>query len=114
MRFLTSRKFYYLLAAILLAGQIAGLVFCGDADCLQGSDANCAALVCSLLAKHTMPIPNSDSRQNNSCTCPCHFLIDTPKTTLYARPLVATPHHTREVVHFFSEPIRNIDHPPLA
>ncbi len=103
------------IAAMMLVGQFLGLVFCGDSNCPRGdSEENCAALICSLLSKHSVPISQSSCNPNNSCQCFCHFLIDTPKTTLYARPLVATPHHTSEVVHFFSEPIRNIDHPPLA
>ena len=38
------------------------LVWCGDADCLSGDgDADCSALVCSLLGKHTGEAGDSNS-----------------------------------------------------
>jgi hypothetical protein len=116
MSFMNSRKFYYPLETVALLGQLLGLVFCGDVvDCLQGgSDENCATLICGLLAKHaaTEPKPTSDNGLDNSCQRFCHVLIDIPETTLYLAPLVAMPHNTSKVLHFFPEPIRNIDHPP--
>jgi hypothetical protein len=115
MRFVNLLKLCYLLALILLMSQIIGLVFCGDVNCLRNrSDETCAALVCSLLSKHSTSTSQSSSSQNSSCQCFCHISIDLPETTLYAAPLVAMPLHTTEVNHLFSEPIRNIDHPPSA
>jgi len=114
MRLISLRKLHHLLAALTLSTQILGIVFCGDADCLQGdSDENCATLLCSFLGKHSEPKPISND-QNSSCQCFCHVLIDLPRITLYAAPFAGAPHYANEVLHLFSEPIRNIDHPPLA
>jgi|GEM_PF-3297781 len=115
MSFVSLQKFFNPLAKAALLVQIIGFFFCGDADCLQGSsDENCVTLVCSLLSKHTTPISPSDDEDSTSCQCFCHLLIDSPKITLGAALLVATPLHASEELHFFLEPIRNIDHPPLA
>jgi len=115
MRFASLQKFFNPLAKAAVLVQIIGLFFCGDADCLQGSSGeNCVTLVCSLLSKHTTPISPSDDENSNSCQCFCHLLIDSPKITIGATLLVATPLHASEELHFFLEPSRNIDHPPLA
>ncbi|MDZ7362058.1 MAG: hypothetical protein ONB46_15235 [candidate division KSB1 bacterium] len=115
MHFAASQKFFNPLAKSALLLQIIGLFFCGDVDCLQGSSGeNCVTLVCCLLSKHTTPISPSDDENSNSCQCFCHLLIDSPKITLGATLLVATPLRVGEELHFFLEPLRNIDHPPLA
>jgi len=115
MRFISLRKLHHLLIALTLSTQILGIVICGDTDCLQGdSDENCVTLLCNLLGKHSDPRPISNDNQNSSCRCFCHVLIDLPRITLHAAPFAVTPHYANEVLHLFSEPIRNIDHPPLA
>ncbi|MDZ7344932.1 MAG: hypothetical protein ONA90_10520, partial [candidate division KSB1 bacterium] len=115
MFFRKPKKSLLLLGLVLLAGQGLGLIFCGDIACLQGSsDENCATLVCSLLSKHSAPISPSDSSQNNFCQCFCHTLIDLPTTILRAASRAAAPLSASVAQHFFSEPIRDIDHPPVA
>ena len=115
MRFSNLRKIFHLFAALLLAVQLAGVVYCGDADCLQGSaSADCAALICGLLGKHAATNPASGDSSNDSCQCYCHGLIALPKITLDAVPLAAIPFHAGEMLPLVSSPIRDIYHPPLA
>jgi hypothetical protein len=112
---LNRRQFCSYLALATLLGQLLGLVFCSDADCLQGgSDENCATLLCGLLAKHSSPATASGSGTNDSCQCFCHVLVDLPKTSLHASLLSATPLRATEILPLFSAPIRDIDHPPLV
>jgi hypothetical protein len=115
MSFMKLRKFYYLFATVALLSQLLGLIFCGDAACLQGrSDEDCVTLLCSLLAEHAKSTPTPDDDPNNSCQCFCHLLIDLPRTTLCPAPLGVTPFHTSEKLQLVSTPIRDIDHPPSA
>lgn len=110
-----AQKFFHLIAALLLLVQLVSVVFCGDADCLQGgSTENCAALICNLLGKHSAPVPTADNTQSNSCQCYCHALIDLPKITLDAVPFATAPFHAKEALHLVSSPVRSIYHPPLA
>ena len=115
MRALKLEAFFRAIAAAMLIGQCLGVVFCGDSNCLQGdSEENCATLVCSLLSKHTVPTRQSTNDQDHSCQCFCHLLIEAPKTPVFVTPLGDTPHYVSDVIHFFSAPARNIDHPPLV
>lgn len=115
MQFAIIRKFYHLLAALALAIQLIGLVFCGDADCLQGgASADCAALICGLLGKHAATNPASNDSANDSCQCYCHSLITLHQITLNAVHLAATPFHAGEIRSLVSSPVRSIYHPPLA
>lgn len=115
MHLVKFRKVYSLAAAALLLSHLLGLFFCGDSDCLQGSAANdCAALVCSLLGKHTAPAAATDGNPNDNCQCFCHQLIHLPKLALYVAPFDATAHYPLELPHFLPTPVCNIDHPPSA
>jgi len=115
MRFGQLRKFFHLFAALLFVVQLAGVVYCGDADCLQGSaSADCAALICGLLGKHAATNPASGDSSNDSCQCYCHGLIALPKITLNAVSLAATPFHAGATLRLISSPIRSIYHPPLV
>ncbi|MCK6620830.1 MAG: hypothetical protein HUU32_10590 [Calditrichaceae bacterium] len=115
MNFISWRKVYHFLAVITLLGQVFGLVFCGDADCLQGGpDNDCATLVCSLLGKHTTPAPASDGGSNDNCQCFCHQLIHLPNLTPYVVPCYSAAYYPHESPHFPSTPVYNIDRPPSA
>jgi len=115
MNFIGWRKVYHLLAVITLLGQIFGLIFCGDADCLQGSPTNdCVTLVCSLLGKHTAPASAANSSSSDSCQCFCHQLIDLPKLTLYTATFGASAHYPLESLPLLSTPVCNTDRPPSA
>jgi hypothetical protein len=115
MSFVNLRKLYYWLGAITLFCQVLGLIFCGDADCLQGgSDADCAALICGLLGKHAATNPASNDSANDSCQCYCHSLITLPQITLNAVHLATTPFHAGEIRPLVSLPVRSIYHPPLV
>lgn len=115
MRLVNIRKSCHLLALFLLVFQFCGLIFCGDADCLQGgSTENCAALICNLLGKHSAPASTADNTQSSSCQCYCHGLIDLPKITLDAVPFATAPFHAKEALLLVSSPIHSIYHPPLV
>ncbi|MGH7494369.1 MAG: hypothetical protein ACREOO_18510 [bacterium] len=108
-------KIFYGFILIALGAQLLGLIFCGDADCLQGGpNQDCAALICGLLGKHSSTNPASEHGANDSCQCFCHVLIDLPKTSLQSAILSAASLQLVEIFHFFSTPVRDIDHPPLA
>jgi len=115
MQFANLKKLFHLFAALLLAVQLVSVVFCGDADCLQGgTDENCDALICGLLGKHAAANPAADDGQGNSCQCVCHLLIDVPRITLNAVPFAAAPFHAGAMRRLVSSPIRSIYHPPLV
>jgi hypothetical protein len=108
------KKIYWLLGSVLLSSQLLGLIFCGDAACLQGgSDESCTTLLCGLLAKHTSAPPTSDC-DSDSCQCLCHLLIDLPRTNLQVALLAVAQFHIVEASQCFSTPAHDIDHPPLA
>ena len=109
------KMLFHLLAAVLLGLQLMNVVFCGDADCLQGgSEENCTTLICNLLGKHSAPASTADNGQSSSCQCYCHGLIDLPKITFDALPYAASPFHANEAQQLVSSPVRSIYHPPLA
>lgn len=104
-----------MIGSLLLLSQFSGVIFCGDAKCLQGgSDENCATLLCGVLAKHPSPAPSSENASNSSCHCLCHLLIDIPKATLQTEHLSATNLFAAEAQYLLSTPSRDIDHPPAA
>jgi len=108
------KKNYWLFGSVLLFSQLLGVIFCGDADCLQGgSDESCTTLLCGLLAKHSSAAPAADN-DSNSCQCFCHLLIDLPKTNLQPGLFAVTQLHLVEALHCISTPVHDIDHPPLA
>jgi hypothetical protein len=114
MRVIMLRRVSFLSASIILMSQIIGLIFCGDAECLQGgSDESCTTLLCGLLAKHSSAAPTTDD-DSNTCQCLCHLLIDLPKTNLEAASCSVTQLHIIEALQCFSTPVHDIDHPPLA
>ncbi len=115
MRFVNFKNILPFFAALLLAVQLVGVVFCGDTDCLQGgTDENCDALICGLLGKHAAANPAADDGQDNSCQCVCHLLIDVPKITLNAVLLAAAPFPVGATLRLISSPVRSIYHPPLV
>lgn len=115
MRFVNLKNILPFFAALLLAVQLVGVVFCGDTDCLQGgTDENCDALICGLLGKHGAANPAANDGLDNSCQCVCHLLIDVPQITLNAVLLAATPFHVDATLRLISSSVRSIYHPPLA
>ena len=115
MLFFNLKTTLNIIAAMMLMAQCLGLVFCGDSNCLRGdSEEDCESLICSLLSNHSTPAPASASGTDHSCQCFCHLLIDPPNIAMFVSPFDNGPHFTGEAVQFLAEPVRNIDHPPLA
>jgi len=115
MNFVEIRKYSAAVAAIIALGQLTGMVFCGDTDCLQGhSEESCAAPMCGWLAKHVAPATDSDGDSPDSCNCCCHTLIDVPEITLQPVLLQIALFRFADAMNLCSAPIHDIDHPPLA
>lgn len=112
---LKRQKFCSYLACVTLVGQLLGLIFCGDTDCLQGnSEESCTTLLCSLLAAHSSPPAQAGSGANDSCQCFCHLLINFPQINPQIAVLNIARLHMFEESHFFPAPAREIDHPPCV
>lgn len=69
------QKIFIITALVLLFGQGANQIFCGDIDCLEGgSMENCTTLLCSILGSHTKsPFQQSEENHDQECKCVCHL-----------------------------------------
>lgn len=114
MVFIKLRKILPPFALGVLLLQVLGLLFCGDADCLQGEGNEvCQTLLCSLLIRHDHSQPLRDFSQDDSCQCACNLAFDVPQITLFSTPFVSALFFTESQL-FLSTPISRIDHIPRA
>ena len=111
-------KFIFITALVLLFGQGANQVFCGDIDCLEGgSSENCTTLLCSILGSHTNA-PTQSSGQNqdqdNDCHCVCHLQFNSADIELIDLRLTSTGQVIPEPVIYTNFIFHRIYHPPAA
>lgn len=90
-------------------------VWCGDADCLDGTSTNnCASLVCSTLVKHKTPSNEKSTTNVAQCSCVCHVPLIEHKTAVvrYAQfvELVFLPYSFA----IPSAPAKVVYRPPIA
>ncbi len=61
------------ISTLLIVCFTAALFWCGDAECMSGTDEDgCASLVCSLLCGGASPKDGESDGGTKDCSCVCH------------------------------------------
>ena len=109
-------RLIFLSALVLLLGQGANQVLCGDVDCLQGNPSkNCATLVCAVLGNHTStPASADDSAQDQDCQCVCHLQFIHTDSDIVCQQLTLGGQIVHEITLYTDFSSSRIDHPPTA
>ncbi|MDZ7290317.1 MAG: hypothetical protein ONB44_08560 [candidate division KSB1 bacterium] len=92
------------------------LLFCGDADCLNGnSNEDCASLLCSLLNKHDASSSHDSFRgAGKDCSCVCHLPAVIPPVFGFDYHPLSLDNSLTAVTFVPAAPVRLVYHPPAT
>ncbi|HHL72377.1 MAG TPA: hypothetical protein ENJ29_07695 [Bacteroidetes bacterium] len=111
-------KFIHTIASALLIASAASLLYCGDADCLEGTvSEDCATVVCAILGSHTQQNPDDpplSEANDDVCPCVCHTQFNDTAFVVASIDLSCIGRISFEMPSCEAVLVRVIYHPPLS